>query len=205
MLKEEKINTFLNKLGDKTASPSGGAVSALLSALSSSLSLMMLNFTINKKGYEKNKEKFLEISNKFSEKKNIFLNLMDEDAKSVDEIIKTYSMPKNTSQEIKIKNDLAQKAYVKAIQIPLEIAENTLSLFDDIEFIMKYGNKNLVTDALSSAIIANCAVETALLNVKINLKSIEDLEYREKTTNKIKNIENKSKSFLNKIYEISDF
>ena len=64
-----------------------------------------------------------------------------------------------------------------AAEIPMEVARKALDMMDIIAMVAEHGNQNAITDACVSMMTARTAVLSALLNVKINLTSIKDIEY----------------------------
>ncbi len=189
MLKEKTIDEFTAQLSSDSSSPGGGSVAALLGALSASLASMMANLTVNKKNYEDKWDDSKKLAERMNIRRNDFLSLIDKDASSFDAVIAAFKLPKETEEEKEFRTEKIQSGYLEAIKIPVEIAENSLKLFEDIEYIVKYGNKNVVTDGIAAAMCADCAIKTSLLNVKINLKSVKDNEYVEEMNGKLKQIE----------------
>ncbi len=177
MLKDNSIEEFLDELSSSSPSPGGGAVAALLAGLSTSLASMMANLTTDKKGYEGVSRSSKELAERMQIRKKDFLLLMDRDANSFDSVIEAFKLPKETEEEKEIRSREIQRGYAKAIKVPLEIAEKSLELFEDINYIVDNGNKNLITDGIAAAMAASTAVNMALLNVKINLKSIKGKKY----------------------------
>jgi formiminotetrahydrofolate cyclodeaminase len=53
-------------------------------------------------------------------------------------------------------------------------------MMDFISMVAKTGNQNAVTDACVAMMCARTAILGALLNVRINLSSIKDMEYVDK-------------------------
>ncbi len=189
MLKDKLVDDFLNELASSSSSPGGGAASALLASLSTSLCSMMANLTIDKKGYEKKWEESKEIVIRMNNRKNDFLMLMDKDANSFDGVINAFKLPKNTEDEIAYRKTEIQKGYIEAIKVPIEIAKKTLELFDDIDYIVTHGNKNVITDGIAAAMAARTAINMALLNAKVNLKSVKNENYVKQTKSDIIDIE----------------
>lgn len=64
------------------------------------------------------------------------------------------------------------------------------------------GNKNAVSDAGVAAIMLQSAIESAVLNVNINLASIKDEEYKEEISKKCKNLIDVGLINKNKIMDI---
>ncbi len=204
MLKDNNIEEFLEDLSSSSPSPGGGAVAALLAGLSTSLASMMANLTIDKKGYENVWKSSKELAERMDKRKDDFLLLMDKDANSFDSVIEAFKLPKDTEKEKEIRSIEIQKGYAEAIKVPLEIAEKSLELFEDINYIVDKGNKNLITDGIAAAMAASTAVNMALLNVKVNLKSIKgkkyaDNHYYSETYSKVIDIEVAATGYLAKI------
>ncbi len=205
MFCKNTIEEFNKNLASNSPAPGGGSVAALLGALSSSLCSMMASLTVSKKGYEEYWDNAQVIIDRMEVKANYFHNLIDKDASSFDGVIAAFKLPKETEEERAFRKQKIQDGYKLAISIPIETAESTLSLFEDIQDIVKNGNKNVVTDGLAAAITARAAIETALLNVKINLGSVKDESYKEEINSKIKFLEKESKKNYNNILSLATF
>ncbi len=204
MLKDKLIDDFLNELASSSSSPGGGAASALVAAISTSLCSMMANLTINKKGYEKIWYSADEVVERMEKRKEDFLILMDKDAKSFDGVINAFKLPKDTKEEKDFRTQQIQEGYKEAIKVPIEIARKTLELFDDIDYIVTKGNKNVITDGIAAAMAARTAINMALLNAKVNLKSVKsstlkDERYIKATKSDIIDIEVAAAGYLAKI------
>ncbi len=199
MLKDQLMTQFFDALASSSSSPGGGAASALVAALSTSLCSMMANLTINKEGYEKKWDNAKEIVDRMETRRNNFLILMDKDASSFDGVINAFKLPKNSEEEKAYRKEAIQKGYVEAIKVPIEIAEKTLELFEDIDYIVTHGNKNVITDGIAAAMAARAAINMALLNAKVNLKSIKDENYVKNTKSDIIDIEVAAAGYLAKI------
>ena len=69
--------------------------------------------------------------------------------------------------------------------------------------VVDKGNKNAVTDGAVAAMMARTAVLSALYNVKINLGSIKDEEFVQKTAKEVEELETKvvelEKDILSKV------
>jgi formiminotetrahydrofolate cyclodeaminase len=62
----------------------------------------------------------------------------------------------------------------------LQVAQKAYKIMDFIHIVAKTGNQNAVTDACVAMMCARTAVLGALLNVRINLTSLQDTEYVER-------------------------
>ena len=68
----------------------------------------------------------------------------------------------------------------------------------------KYGNKMLLSDLEISAILLHAAIESSIVNVKVNLNSLRNEEFFNELDQEIKDILKKSLEEKNKISEIVD-
>lgn len=177
------IKDYIEKLSSKEPIPGGGSAAALAGALSSALTAMVFNLTIGKKVYEEYNEEEKALINttlKNIEDCNIeLMDFMDKDGEAFLSLMAAFRLPKE-SQEDKIKrNDKIQLGYENALKVPLNLAKKCIELYEYVLVASKYGNKNVISDAGVAAILLQGAVESAILNVKINLSGIRDEDYKE--------------------------
>lgn len=194
--KDYKIEDFINDLSSPLPSPGGGSVAGLVGALSGSLNSMVYSLTVNKKSFE-NKDletqklvlDFKEASAKFTKKA---LMLMEEDRKEFNKLMDCYKLPKETEEEKEFRNKEIKQRTVKAMMAPKKLAEECYKFYDNIDAAVEYGNKMLVSDAVCAAILLNAAVESAIVNVKINLNSLKDLPIAKEIEKEMKELEENS-------------
>jgi formiminotetrahydrofolate cyclodeaminase len=171
------VINLIEDVSSKEPVPGGGAVSALSAALSASLCEMVTGLTIGKKFYNEYdndiKDKINNISQKNREAKSIFLDLFEKDNNAFKSVMDAYKLPKETESEKQYRNDTIEQAFIKAMEIPLEVARKCKLLFEDIEFMAMYGNPNCITDLGVSSLQAISAINGAILNVRVNLLCIK--------------------------------
>ncbi len=204
MLKDLGLQAFINQLESSEPVPGGGSVAALSSALSSALAAMVANLTVGKKNYEDVSDEMSAIASKMSVHKQTFVDLIDKDANSFDSVMKAFKLPKDTDEEKSHRNTLIQDGMKYAASVPLEVAEKSADLFDDLAILVKSGNKNAQTDALVAAMMARTAILSALYNVKINLGSIKDEAYVAQMKEKVAKLEKLAVDREKEILSLSD-
>lgn len=176
------IKDYIEKLSSKEPIPGGGSAAALAGTLSSALIAMVFNLTIGKKVYEEYNEEEKALINttlKNIEECNIeLMDFMDKDGEAFLSLMAAFRLPKE-SQEDKIKrDDKIQLGYENALKVPLNLAKKYIELYEYVLVASKYGNKNVISDAGVAAILLQGAVESAVLNVKVNLSGIRDEDYK---------------------------
>lgn len=181
LFKEYSINQFIEELSSDDPSPGGGSTAALVSALASSLNSMVYSLTVDKKSFDKldndKKEKMLFFQKQAYKFTEISQEFMEKDRQEFVELMAAFKLSKETEEEKITRNKKIKEHTIKAMNVPLNLARESLRFYDNIEFAIKFGNKNLISDAGVAAILLNSAIESAIMNVKINLNSLRNEEF----------------------------
>lgn len=181
MLSNLTVHDFIKELASNSPAPGGGSVAALAASLGSALSCMVFNLTIGKKSYneydDNTKNLILDSLKNSDSSKEEFLSLMEKDVEEFLQLMDAFKLPKGSKEEKSIRSKKIEEGYFKALQVPFEVAKKAYSIYDYVLVACKYGNKNAVSDAGVAALMLQTAIESAILNVKINLSSIADEEY----------------------------
>jgi formiminotetrahydrofolate cyclodeaminase len=104
----------------------------------------------------------------------MLLDQVDADASAFGGVAATYAMPKGTDRERTLRAEALEKALQQATAVPQAVAEACVEVLRLAEPIGAKGNRNVVSDAASALYLAEGALRSALMNVRINLKSIKD-------------------------------
>jgi len=186
-----RMEEFLEEVAKGTPTPGGGSIAALSGAIACSLAEMVCNLTIGKKKYKEVEEDMVEIRNKINAYRKRFFELIEEDARAFNGVIKAFRESGNVHE-----------AYKKAAEVPYETAKIGLALFDYLKEIAIKGNKNAISDVGVAGYMAFASFHSALLNVKINLGEIEK-DYSKEMEKKInemeKEMENKFKEVMEEV------
>ena len=202
MLIDKKVSNFLDELASNSSTPGGGSVAALTGALGAALISMVGNLTIGKKKYEDVEEDFKKIISSSEKLRYELSQLIEEDVKAFNNFMATYKMPKETEDEKKMRTEKIQEALVEAARIPLKTAYKCLDIMILSQETAEKGNINVVSDVGVAILMAEAALESAILNVKINLKMIRDEKVRTELSSSIKEILLKEKGQKEKVLKI---
>ena len=137
-----------------------------------------------------------EIIDKFEKESKEFtsrsLELMEEDRENFLKLMDSYKLPKDTEED-KEKRTLAIKENtIKSMEAPLILARESLEFYENLKIMAKYGNKMLLSDLAISAILLNSAIESSIVNVKVNLNGLKSEEFFNRIDNELKGIMEKS-------------
>ena len=202
MLIDKKVSNFLDELASNSPTPGGGSVAALAGALGVALISMVGNLTVGKKKYEDVEEDIKKIVSSSERLRYELSQLIEEDIKVFNNFMATYKMPKETEDEKRVRTEKIQEALIEAAKVPLRVAYKCLDILNLSKEVAEKGNINVVSDAGVAVLMAEAALESAILNVKINLRMIKDEKVRTELSSSIKEILLKEKGQKEKVLEI---
>ncbi len=169
---------FNNEIDSASPAPGGGSVSALASSIGVSLSRMVGHLTVGKKKFraldDEVQMKFKDIEEEFLHIKNELISLVDKDTDAFNLIMAGFKMPKETDEQKQVRKQKILEGTIEAIKVPYRVAELSYNALMNMEYILKYGNKNTLSDIGVSTLMIYTGLEGAILNVKINIPGLSD-------------------------------
>lgn len=200
------VKDFLNIVDSKSPAPGGGSVSALVSALGCTLGRMVAHLTFDKKKYkelpEGEQDIFKDSFEEINDYRKILEGLVDKDTEAYNLVMAAYKLPKDSDSEKEIRKTTIEKNLKLAIETPLEVCKVSVRALKALEVILKYGNKNAITDLGVSAIMLHSGIEGGILNVKVNLTGLDDERFKMETTNQLDEILIASKELKEDILKV---
>ncbi len=188
-LVELNLNEFNNEIDSSSPAPGGGSVSALASSIGVSLTRMVGHLTISKKKFRaldmETQNKFNTILDDFLVMKSELISLVDKDTEAFNLIMKAFKLPKETEEDKKIRKAKILEGTIEAIKVPYIVARLSYNALQDMEFILKYGNKNTLSDIGVSTLMLYSGLEGAILNVKINIPGLTDQDLIDQYQNSV--------------------
>lgn len=201
VLTELSCRDFAAELAAKKPVPGGGGAAALAGALGAALNSMVVNYSVGKKKLLQFEEQHMDILKRAEDLRIKLLDLVEKDAESFEPLSKAYIMPKETEQEQKVKEETLQKCLKAACEAPLE----TLKLSHEgillHEELIEICSKTIVSDVGVGIQCLKSAINSAYLNVLINLNSITDEEYVETNLESSKKLLKEGNDKADRVYE----
>jgi glutamate formiminotransferase/formiminotetrahydrofolate cyclodeaminase len=176
---------FIDEVSRDSAAPGGGSVAALSGALGAALGTMVANLSISKSGFEKQQRTLANISQRGQNIKDRLVQAVDDDTSAFDKVIKAMRMPKDTEEEKDTREIEMQKGYQIATLVPLETVKDCKEALEICYDISKIMDDGMASDVGSGACMANAGAISAAYNVRINIKSINDLKFCERTKDEL--------------------
>lgn len=189
MLADLTIKGFLAETAGSAPVPGGGSISALNGAIAAALTEMVANLTIGKKKYAEVEGQMRTIAVEAGMIRERLTGYIDEDSQAYDRVFAAFKLPKETEEEKAERSRVIQEATKEAARVPMKVAEEIASVMETIIYVAHKGNQNAVTDACVAMMTARTCVLGALLNVRINLGSIQDADFVKRMTEKCDHLE----------------
>lgn len=196
---DKTVTGFIDEVSMDSPAPGGGSVAALCGSLGSALAAMVANLTVGKKSYEAHFTELKIVAVECQKIKDQLIIAIDADTEAFNLILAANRMPKKTDEQIQERNEAIQEAYKKAAMVPFETARLCRMALAQILIVAEKGNKNSITDAGVAALAANAGVKGAAMNVKINLESIEDIEFKKKLLMDAEKLEEYAQTMTDKV------
>ncbi|MBH49649.1 MAG: glutamate formimidoyltransferase [Candidatus Marinimicrobia bacterium] len=163
------VTEFTDELASNSPAPGGGSVSALAGSLAAGLTSMVAALSHEKKEYLDKKPMMEEIGVEAQRLKDELHFLIDEDTHAFNKILSARRLPVSTDEEKIHRSEAILDADIYAIEIPLRVAETSISVLKLAEKLVHEGNPNSVSDAGVAGETALAAVRGACMNILINL------------------------------------
>jgi formiminotetrahydrofolate cyclodeaminase len=164
---------LIERLATSDPTPGGGSAAALAGAIAASLMRMVVALTAGRPAAEGNEDALTEIAIASATLQSELLNLVELDASAYEGVIRARRLPRGTELEREARAVQVKAATREATRVPLQtarLAEQVLSLGERLAPI---GSRNAISDVGVGALLAMAAVRGAVLNVKINLPSLD--------------------------------
>lgn len=165
---------FSDELSSDSPAPGGGSVAALAGALGASLSAMVANLTFGKKKWKPLFKQMSKLADDSQKLKDELIRLIDRDTDSFKMVMEAFKLPNKSEQQIKDKKSAIDRSMKEATKVPFKTLQFCRKIMDLSLEAAKYGNPNSASDAGVSGEVANAGARGAALNVRINLKDIND-------------------------------
>jgi glutamate formiminotransferase/formiminotetrahydrofolate cyclodeaminase len=168
---------FLEAVAAPTVTPGGGCVSAMAGALAASLALMVAGLSRKKKSQAAYVDRLSAELDALRRIADDLADAIDRDAASYDAVITSFKLPQSNVEEVQKREASIQTATKGASQVPLEVAEHAVALFERLGQLDAIAAASMRSDLEVARYMAAAGARGALANVEINLDGISDSAY----------------------------
>jgi glutamate formiminotransferase/formiminotetrahydrofolate cyclodeaminase len=176
---------FLEAVAAPTPTPGGGSVAAFAGAMAASLGQMVAGLSRKKKSQWAVVDKLSEALDNMRRAAEELTAAIDRDADSYDDVMLAFKLPHGDAAETKWREEAIQIATRAAAEVPLEVADRTVALFERLGQLAAIAAASMKSDLDVARWMAAAGAKGALANVEINLDGIKDSEYVAATRERI--------------------
>ena len=167
-----RIADYLHTLGSSAPTPGGGSAAALAGALASALGRMVVSVAEEKASTPERDS----LVAAFRGLETHFLSLAVEDERAFAVVMDALRI----SKEVASRQERVQTALERAAAVPLRAARASVSTLEHLLLVEPHASRSIVSDIGVAAHLAQAALRSSLLNVHANLRSLKDVEARER-------------------------
>jgi glutamate formiminotransferase/formiminotetrahydrofolate cyclodeaminase len=168
---------FLDAVAAPAATPGGGSVSAFAGAVAASLGQMVAGLSRKKKSQVTHVDKLSDALEAMRRTADELAEAIDRDAASYEEVMAAFKLPQGTPDEVKARNSAVQTATRGAAEVPMQVAERTVALYERLGQLASISAASMKSDLEVARLMAAAGAKGALANVEINLDGITDAGY----------------------------
>ena len=168
---------FLDALASGAPTPGGGGAAAVAGAMAAALISMVCNLTLGRQRYAAVADEMQALLERAETVRNELQQLADDDVVAFTHLSAAYKLPRVTDADIATRRDAIQAALHRATDVPLRTARAAAAVMPLCAPVAERGNQAAVSDVGVAALLAQAAVRSAVLNVDINLRTLEDQVY----------------------------
>lgn len=183
---EATADPFLDRLAAGTATPGGGSAAAQAGAMAAALVAMVGRLTIGKKKYADVESEAQRVVSEAETLRERLSAAVEQDAQAFEAVLAAMRLPKDDAER---REQELQAATVQAGEVPLGVARDSAKIIALASEMVSIGNANAVTDAGAAANLAQAALRSAGLNVKINATGLNDQELAERWIGEVAELE----------------
>jgi len=176
---------FLEAVAAPAATPGGGSVAAFAGAMAASLGQMVAGLSRKKKSQLSLVDKLSDALEDMRRTAEELTVAIDRDANSYDDVMLAFKLPQGDAGEIKWREEAIQIATRAAAEVPLEVANRTVALFERLGQLAAIAAASMKSDLDVARLMAAAGAKGALANVEINLDGIKDAGYATATRERV--------------------
>jgi glutamate formiminotransferase/formiminotetrahydrofolate cyclodeaminase len=172
---------FVDEVSRETPAPGGGSVAALAGALGGGLAAMVANLSVGKGEFDPHYERLCSIAERAQEVKAALVKGVDEDTAAFDQVIEAMRMPKDSEEDLRVRERAMQEGYKAATRVPLKTVQDCRDALALCAEMAEMADPEMVSDVGTGAHLAAAGAHAAAYNVRINLRHIADEEFNSET------------------------
>ncbi|XP_033371805.1 formimidoyltransferase-cyclodeaminase isoform X3 [Parus major] len=204
------LGAFVQAVGARSAAPGGGSVSAAAGALGAALGSMVGLMSYGKRQFEDLDPIMRKLIPPFHQAMEELVAMVDADSRAFSSYMEAMKLPKNTPEERERavppfrRRSAMQQGLKSAVGVPYGLAEKVSGLWPALKELARHCNLACKSDIQVGAKMLEAAVFGAYCNVMINLRDIEDEEFKRVMLQKVSELLEEAKQGLAVVLALLD-
>jgi len=187
-LDAQPIGAFLDALASDAPAPGGGSVAALAGAMAAGLVSMVCALTVGKKQFAAIEDEVRGVHARSEALRHEFQHLAAKDIEVFGRLSAAYKLPRTTEADAATRQAAIQQVTRQATEVPLRIAQAAASILPLCTALAPRVSRLVVSDVGVAAVLARAAVQSAILNIEINLSGLEDQLFTRETRAQVEDL-----------------
>lgn len=171
------IAAYLEALASTAPAPGGGSAAALAGAMGAALVSMVANFTVGRPKYAQAEAEVRPALDEAERSRTELLRLMEADEQAYAAVAEARKLPRGTDEDKRARSRAIQQAVQASAGPPLEMARVCRRVLDAARVAAEAGNPLLASDAGVAALLAEAALRSSAINVRVNLAELRDRQF----------------------------
>lgn len=182
------IGTFLDALASSAPTPGGGSVAALSGAMAAGLVSMVCALTVGKKQYAEIEDEVRSINERSEALRRELQQLAEQDIEVFSRLSAAYRLPRTTEADAATRQAAIQLITRQAAIVPLRVAQAAAAILPLCTALAPRVGRLIVSDIGVAAVLARSTVQSAILNIEINLAGLDDQRFVRETRAQIEDL-----------------
>lgn len=180
-LESLQIGAFLDALASNAPTPGGGSVAALSGAMAAGLVSMVCALSIGKKQFVEIEGELRAIHGRAEALRGELQRLAEADVEVFGRLSAAYKLPRTTEADAASRQAAIQQVTRQAAEVPLRTAHAAAAVLPLCTSLAPRVGRLIVSDIGVAALLARTTIQSAILNVEINLAGLDDQRYVRET------------------------
>lgn len=173
-LDAQPLGAFLDALASSSPTPGGGSVAAMSGAMAAGLVSMVCALTVGKKQFADIEAEVRSIQARAEALRRELQSLAEQDIEVFSRLSTAYKLPRVTEADAATRQAAIQEATRQAAEVPLRTAQAAAGVLPLCTALAPRVGRLIVSDIGVAAILARATVQSAILNIEINLAGLAD-------------------------------
>ena len=175
------VAQLMTALASPEPTPGGGTAAAIAGAMGVSLLVMVTGLARSRTNTDDEKSALAAARAVLEPIAATLMQLADDDTSAFNAVMAAYKLPKATDDEKAARTRAIQEALRGATDTPLHTVRACVAALDSGRAIAQHGNRSASSDAGVAIGLLKAAADGAAANVRINLDSLKDENYKSAT------------------------